>query len=247
MNRLLVAGAIAALAIADAPAAAQTTPPPGVAQGTTAVVPIRPVPRVPQVRERMHMMMSDRTLTREELLQHVRAMFARLDANKDGYVTSEEIEGFHHGFAGTQGDMHRRIEKNRPMRGDRAQIFDRLDANHDGVISREEFMRVAPQVRERRVMIMRKDAGMPGMDDMHMPEAGIHEMGIWKMRMHRPGGGERLFEMADKNHDGRVSLQEAENAALAHFDRADLNHDGKITPDERRKAHEMMRRERRPG
>jgi hypothetical protein len=66
-----------------------------------------------------------------------------------------------------------------------------------------------------------------------------------KMRMHGMGMGGRLLEMADANHDGRVSLQEAEAAALAHFDRADLNHDGKLTPDERRQAHQLMRGERR--
>jgi hypothetical protein len=53
--------------------------------------------------------------------------------------------------------------------------------------------------------------------------------------------------MADANHDGRVSLQEATAAALQHFDRADLNHDGKLTPEERRQAHQLMRGERRPS
>jgi len=52
--------------------------------------------------------------------------------------------------------------------------------------------------------------------------------------------------MADTNHDGRVSLAEAEAAALAHFDKADLNHDGKITPEERQQAH-ALRREHRPS
>jgi hypothetical protein len=44
--------------------------------------------------------------------------------------------------------------------------------------------------------------------------------------------------MADTNHDGRVSLAEAQAAALAHFDKADINHDGTISPDE----HEQMRK-----
>src|SRR5438309_664184 len=74
---------------------------------------------------------------------------------------------------------------------------------------------------------------MPGMK-MHM-----HGMGMG-------GFGARLFGMADANHDGRVSLQEAETAALAHFDRADLNHDGKLTPDERGRAHTFIL-QRRPG
>jgi hypothetical protein len=71
-----------------------------------------------------------------------------------------------------------------------------------------------------------------------------------KMRMHgmgMGGFGGHLFEMADTNKDGRVSLAEAQAAALAHFDRADLNHDGKLTPDERRQAHQMKRAQRQPS
>jgi hypothetical protein len=66
-----------------------------------------------------------------------------------------------------------------------------------------------------------------------------------EMRMHGMGGfGARLFEMADANHDGRVSLQEAQAAALSRFDRADLNHDGKLTPEERQRARQLMRQHR---
>ena len=69
-----------------------------------------------------------------------------------------------------------------------------------------------------------------------------------KMRMHgmgMGGFGGHLFEMADANHDGRLTLQEVQAAALAHFDKADLNHDGRITPEERRQVHETIRFERR--
>jgi hypothetical protein len=72
--------------------------------------------------------------------------------------------------------------------------------------------------------------------------------GMW--RMHRAGmgfGHGRLFEMADANKDGRVSLQEATAAAVQHFDRADLNHDGKLTPEERRQAHQQLRGQRQPA
>jgi hypothetical protein len=59
--------------------------------------------------------------------------------------------------------------------------------------------------------------------------------------------GGRLFDMADSNKDGRVSLAEAQAVALAHFDKADLNHDGKITPEEREQAHQLMRGQHRPS
>jgi hypothetical protein len=67
----------------------------------------------------------------------------------------------------------------------------------------------------------------------------MHRMGMGM------GFGGRLFDMADANHDGRVSLAEAQAAALAHFDKADANHDGKITPDERQQMRQVIRMERR--
>jgi hypothetical protein len=56
-----------------------------------------------------------------------------------------------------------------------------------------------------------------------------------------------MFEMADANRDGRVTLQEATNAALRHFDTADVNRDGRLTPEERMQMHQRMRAERRRG
>jgi hypothetical protein len=187
--------------------------------------------------------MSDRTMTRAEVSDHIRRMFARLDTNHDGFVTREELDAMHQRM-GMRADMGQRFG-DRMEKPDRAAMFDRLDANHDGTISRQEYMAAQPEVREERVFVMRQGAaqsapgqpgmtGMPGM--MHMHEG----MGMG-------GFGGHLFDMADANHDGRVSLQEAEAAALAHFDRADLNHDGKLTPDERSQAHQLMRAQRRPS
>jgi hypothetical protein len=67
------------------------------------------------------------------------------------------------------------------------------------------------------------------------------------MRMHRMGGGMgmgglrgAMFEMADANRDGRVSLQEATDAAVRHFDMADANHDGRLAPEERMQVRQRM-------
>ena len=64
--------------------------------------------------------------------------------------------------------------------------------------------------------------------------------------MHRgmmPGGfgGDRWFDRADANKDGKVSLAEASAGPLAMFDRVDTNHDGKISPEERSIAFEGLR------
>jgi Ca2+-binding EF-hand superfamily protein len=235
MNKLLIGGAAAALAVAIAPAAGQPAPPPppGVAQGTT------PVPGAPPARL-MHMRgMADRVMTRDEVAQHVRKLFARLDKNHDGFLTKDEIDAMHQKMMGMHAGVENHPGEHRMPTPDRAAMFDKLDANHDGNISRQEFMAAQPQLHERRVMIFRNG-----------PDGGPRAPGTPGMKMHMRGMGGfggHLFEMADSNHDGRVSLQEAEAAALAHFDRADVNHDGKLTPEERRQAHQPMRGDRRPS
>jgi hypothetical protein len=225
MNKLLVGAAAAALVVGLAPAVAQT-PPPGVAQGTAPA---------PMATQRMHMrVMSDRTMTRDEVANHVGKLFAKLDTNHDGFITKDEVDAMHHKMGEMHADIEKRMGDHGVMMGDRGAIFDRLDANKDGNISRQEFLASRPETREERVIIMRdggadRAAGGPGMMRMHGASMGF---------------GGHLFAMADANKDGRVSLAEAQAAALAHFDRADLNHDGKITPDERQQAHQMMREHR---
>jgi Ca2+-binding EF-hand superfamily protein len=54
-----------------------------------------------------------------------------------------------------------------------------------------------------------------------------------------------MFETTDANRDGRVTLQEAQAAALRHFDMMDANRDGQITREERIQRRQRMRTERR--
>lgn len=264
VKKLLVGCAAAALFAGLTPAFAQTTPPPGVAQGTTppAELGIHGPPVIRAARG-VSMPIHGEEITRDEMLRHVRDMFARLDTNHDGFITRDEVAAFDSKrmrareagpivrerirdsrFERSSGDL--RFSEN-----ERARLFDRLDTNHDGVISRQEFMAARPEVHERRTMVMREDAGPRASGMAPMGENGMGDMQMRAIhrgatRMHR-GFAAHLFAMADANHDGRVSLQEAEAAALAHFDRMDLNHDGKITPDERRQAHERMRAQHHPG
>jgi Ca2+-binding EF-hand superfamily protein len=64
--------------------------------------------------------------------------------------------------------------------------------------------------------------------------------------MHRMAMHGRMFEDADANHDGRVSLEEMTATALKHFDAADANHDGKLSPEERMQMHPRIMTERVP-
>jgi Ca2+-binding EF-hand superfamily protein len=127
---------------------------------------------------------------------------------------------------------------------DRGAMFDKLDADKNGSISRQEFMAAKPQIHERRMMVMRdgdnggpaEASGAPG--EPHVKMMRMHAgmgMGIGR------GMHAHMFETADANHDGRVSLQEMTNTALQHFDSADANHDGTLSPEERMQMHQRMK------
>ena len=185
--------------------------------------PVPPLaPQVAPPAERVH--------TRTEVVAKVQQHFATLDANRDGFLTKDEAEA---GRKVMKERVRTKVGERRTERRDPNTAFDRLDGNKDGEISREEFAQHREQRIERRV---ERKAGTPG------APGGRHGM-----RMHRFGGmmGGHMFTMADANKDGRVSLQEATDAAARHFDMADANRDGQVTREERRQIHRQMIEKRR--
>ena len=152
-----------------------------------------------------------KAMTRAEMVQKMQDHFAKLDANKDGFVTKDEA-------AAGRSAIHERMAEH--MKDRASSMFDRMDADHDGNISRAEF-----------------DSAHAAMADrMDGKRTAIHSM----RGMHE-GMAEHMFAAADSNNDGRVSVQEATAAAAAHFDKIDANHDGTATPEEMRAAHKAMR------
>lgn len=225
MSKFLLAGVAAAAMVAIAPAVAQTAQPaPVVAQPPI----IQRVPIAPRVQ------------TRADVGTHVRTMFERLDTNRDGYVTKAEAETARAGLAERMMRRMQRRGAGSPERrlANRGARFDRIDTNRDGSISRAEF-EAAPARQERR-MVMRTDRNADGRPDRAPMMRGLR-MGM--------GMGLRgaMFDMADANRDGRVTLQEATAAAYRHFDMADANRDGQVTREERIQMRQRMRAERRPG
>jgi Ca2+-binding EF-hand superfamily protein len=191
--------------------------------------------------------------TRADVQSAVARHFARLDANRDGFVTSAEIDAMKAQHAQKRTDrLAQRAERRDP-----AKAFDRLDSNKDGQISRAEadaaraaraakVAQVRANVRSR--LFDRADANHDGIITRAEFDAVPHRphMGMRMAGMHR-GFGAHMFTMADLNKDGRVSLAEAQQLALQHFDRADLNHDGTLTPEERRQARQQLRAQRHPS
>ena len=214
MRNLLPAVAIASIAAGTAAYSAQPATPPA---------PPAPV--------------ADHVMDRAEVQAMVRDHFGRLDANKDGAITTEELSQLH----GRMGDhaMAEHMDHDGPGMtmhegpiGDPGKAFDRLDANKDGMISRDEFAK-GRQIRiEKRIV-------------MNGPEGAGPDGAVRQMKIHRGGGmmGGRMIVMADGNHDGRITLAEAEAMALQHFDQMDANHDGRVTPDERRAGRSVIIKE----
>lgn len=165
----------------------------------------------------------DGVQTRAEAVERTRTMFARIDANRDGFITMAEAQAMRGQARGMR--MNRAERRMDPAR--RAQAFERLDANRDNVISRDEWAR-AQEARSQR-MAQRGQAGMQ------------------RMRGQGRMGGGMMLRMADADRDQRVSLQEATNAALQRFDRIDLNRDGRVTVQERQQVREIMRLRRTEG
>ena len=162
--------------------------------------------------------------TRAAVVDKVRQHFARLDMDRDGYLTKAEAQA---GRAAMKAQ--RRQWAGRGARGQRdpGAMFERLDANRDGAISRVE---VDSGRQQRQAMRDRDGDGQPDK----------------RMRAMRGGGGGmrlggQMFEQADLNRDSRVSLQEATEAAVRRFDSADLNRDGTLAPEERQQMRTRMK------
>lgn len=216
MKKLMMLGGIA-LAALVAPASAQP-----------------PMDQAPRHREM-------RPITRAEFQQRLQAHFAKIDINHDGYVDRNETGGTT-GMGRQNYDMgHDRMTPAgmRP-RMDPNAMFDTMDANRDGNISRSEFLAFhaahgphgpgGPMAHGEAMPMAGPDAGPRPMRPRH---AG---MGM--------GFGGRWFDRVDADHDGRVSLAEAQRAGMALFDRLDANHDGTISPDERAAARQGLRAQR---
>ena len=196
---------IAAVALMAGTAALAQTPP---------VAP--PAPAAPMAP------MADKTMTRDEMVAMVREHFGRLDTDKNGSITTDEVMKGHEDMAGRGREMWRE-------RGDPKEAFDRLDSNKDGSISRDEFTKGRQERFEQRIVLREQGKdGKPGDKQA--------------LRMHHMGGmgGGRMIVMADTDHDGKITLAEAQAKALEHFDQMDANHDGQVTPEERRAARQLM-------
>lgn len=165
--------------------------------------------------------------TRAEVQAKIAQHFAKLDTNRDGSLTKAEADAARQALRSQRGE--RRAERREDRREN---AFARMDTDRNGAISRAEWDSASAQ-RAQRVAARDHDG-----DGRREGRKGGHGGGMG-------GFGGHMFDMADGNRDGRVTLQEAQAVALRHFDMADVNRDGQITPDERKQMRQRMRAEHR--
>ena len=70
-------------------------------------------------------------LTRADVIARLRAEFTKLDTNRDGYISQQELA------AGLVAEQAQALAE---IRQKRSEAFDAMDTNHDGQLSREEFL-----------------------------------------------------------------------------------------------------------
>lgn len=192
----------------------------GVGIALLAAVPIVAQPGGPGPRG-----MAMQPVTRAEADAAVVKAFARMDLNHDGAITRGEI------VDAREARMRER------RRAHRDREFSTLDTNRDGALSRGEFDTPPGPPLPPVAATGAAGAAPPAPNGDHGP-------GGWRGPMGGGGMfamfGERMFDQADANRDGKVTLAEARTAALALFDHVDANHDGTLSPDEQRAAREVL-------
>ena len=184
-------------------------------------------------------------MTRAAAQARAEAMFARMDANKDGILNEtdraaaktqmfDRLDADRNG-AISQAELAARSDAQKNER--RAAMFARVDTDRNGSLSRAELeaMHAARGDRMKPGMKHGMHQGAPGTDQAMM---GGHRMGAGAAMRAGPGGHRGMMKM-----DGPTTRQAFVDRALANFDRADTNRDGTVTQAERRAAHETMRQQ----
>lgn len=186
--------------------------------------------------------------TRGDVSAKVAAHFAKVDANKDNVITKAEVDAAHQQMmAKWQARADKRAERHDP-----AAMMAKFDSNKDGQITKAEAdavmaARAADKGRPARTserLFAHIDANKDGaitsaeLTTMHAQRGQHGEMGKMGHGGHMRGMGKGMamgmFDRADTDKDGKVTLAEAQQAALAHFDMADANKDGQVTREERK-------------
>ena len=182
-------------------------------------------------------------------------LFAALDANRDGKISSQEIavsaESLKKLDRNGDGAITREEIGGPPPRTDAAgppagRMLERLaqaDADKDGKLSEQELPeRLRPQFKAL-------DGNADGFIDKAELESGLGKLrelmrgDAGKAKGRGPGrfNPEQMLKSADKNGDGKISKEEAPERLQQAFSRLDANGDGVLDQDELKAVAERFR------
>jgi hypothetical protein len=157
-------------------------------------------------------------VARAEIESMVKAHFAKIDTNKDGFLIKDEVAAAHQAMMAERRDAD----------------FKDMDTDGNGAIARAEY--------DAQLAAHHPDKAAEGHQGMGLDHK---DMGHGRERAGTGGIAERMFLRADVDKDGRVSLAEALAKPLQHFDQSDSNKDGVLTPAERESELQAMKAKRR--
>lgn len=176
--------------------------------------------------------------TRAEVEASVRDRLGKLDADKNGTVTRDEMMAF------AKARMDERADD----------MFSAMDIDKNGSISRAEFDAFHAKRGDRQIVRVERFGGPdvmmppppppPGPDGVAPPPPPSPAMGGKPMMREHTCmmfmGGRDGMVMAEGDGKGIV-IADAVKRALERFDAADTNRDGKLTPEERKAQREAWR------
>jgi Ca2+-binding EF-hand superfamily protein len=163
----------------------------------------------------------DGKVTSAEVKSSAEGLFASADADHDGRVTKQEREAF-------QQQLHAKFEAGHATR--MAKRFAKDDSDHDGRLNRKEASRM-PDERFARI-----DGDKDGQLSKAELEAARGAMKDGMKRRHSESAErhQNRLERADQNQDGAIDRAEMDGEVQRHFARMDKDGNGTLEGDELR-------------
>jgi Ca2+-binding EF-hand superfamily protein len=153
----------------------------------------------------------DGVLSKDEIPERMQGLFARIDINNDGRITSDEIRSSAKTQAGPNGRAQRGGEATRMD-----PVLNTIDTDHDGILSAAEIA-AAP-------------AALKSLDKDSDGELSSAE--LRPRQMTPTDRAKHMLDEWDTNKDGKITKPEAPDRMQEQFETIDTNHDGVLTEDE---------------